>query len=250
MKNEKIYDLLEKYRKELISADASSIIVPNGICYDGIVNEDLFEKSNKVLFLLKETNGEDKDRDSQEGYEDWNYRNWLEFQQHKNLEEPSYGKRNFYRTFYNVGMWSDLLNGNVELSFQEYMKSGGLAEENLRFQLGKVALVNLKKTWGGASTQWKALKNYLKNDSVRDVLRTQVSIIEPEIIICGSSEVYDFAKEIFGVNLQRTIDTSKKKIRVFEYQGIKFIEFYHPACRKGREFLYEFCQDVAKQIYF
>lgn len=248
MKNEIIYDLLEKNRTELIAADTSSAEISNGICYDGIINEELFEKSKKILFLLKETNGNDEDGNSQDGCGDWKYRDWLEYQQHKNLEEPSYGKRKFYRTFYNVGMWTDILNGNVQQSFQEYISSGGLAEEKLRFQLGKIALVNLKKTWGGSSTQWKALKSYLENDLVRDVLRTQVSYIDPEIVVCGSAEVFDFAKQIFESDLEKTIDTSMKKVRIFEYQGIKFIEFYHPACRKSREFLYEFCQEIAKQI--
>ena len=198
--------------------------------------------------LLKETNGNDKKGNAQSSYDDWNYRAWLEYQQHKNLEEPSYGERKLYKTFYNLAMWVDLFNSKTRVDFQEYVTEDGLSEENLRYQLGKAAVINLKKTWGGATTAWKSLNNYLKNSCVKEVLKNELAYVEPKIVVCGSTEVYDFAKKIFEPNAENTIVTSKKTVRVFSYQNMKFVEFYHPACRKSREFLYDFCREVVDQL--
>ena len=248
MRNEKIKELLEHHRSELISADETSVLVTNGICYDGIVNEELFEQSEKIVFLLKETNGNDKKGNAQSSYDDWNYRAWLEYQQHKNLEEPSYGDRKLYKTFYNLAMWVDLFNSKTRVDFQEYVTEDGLSEENLRYQLGKAAVINLKKTWGGATTAWKSLNNYLKNSCIKEVLKNELAYVEPKIVVCGSTEVYEFAKKIFESDAEKTIVTSKKTVRVFSYQNMKFVEFYHPACRKSREFLYDFCREVVDQL--
>ena len=141
-----------------------------------------------------------------------------------------------------------MFNSKTRVDFQEYVTEDGLSEENLRYQLGKAAVINLKKTWGGATTAWKSLNNYLKNSCIKEVLKNELAYVEPQIVVCGSTEVYDFAKKIFEPNTENTIVTSKKTVRVFFYQNMKFVEFYHPACRKSREFLYDFCREVVDQL--
>ena len=79
---EAIRSLLEQKRDALLSADISTLSVPNGICYDGIIDETMFYSdgnSPRVIFLLKETNGNDPHGKAPDHL--WDYRDWLEHQQ-------------------------------------------------------------------------------------------------------------------------------------------------------------------------
>ena len=72
----------------------------NGICYDGAVMPEVyFKKEPRLLFLLKETNGNNNDGSSNESLSDWDYMHWVNEQ--ANRQEPLY--RSVYR---NIAMWS------------------------------------------------------------------------------------------------------------------------------------------------
>lgn len=87
---EKIKDLLKNKQEVLLQADGSTNNRENGICFDGIVDETCFDKQpKKVIFLLKETNGNDDKGQEPESYNEWDYRSWLQHQQANN--EPVYG---------------------------------------------------------------------------------------------------------------------------------------------------------------
>ena len=248
MINDRIHKLLEENKGKLLNADKSGQISKNGICYDGIVNEELFAETGRVMFLLKETNGNDSTGQTQE-CSDWEYRGWLEYQQHKNIEKPNYGECKFYRTFYNLSMWVDIFtSAKNENSYQEYLHSGGMEENNLRYNLGKAAIVNMKKTWGGGTTDWKNLNDYIQCETVKEVLKKQIEYIAPKLVVCGSSEVYHLAKKIWDIAYEEKIMAMGKETHFFEYAGIVFLEFYHPSCRKKREFLYDYCKTVKEEI--
>ena len=108
---EKIKELLISNRRDLLQADASTYETPNGICFDGIVDEQVFnEQPKKVIFLLKEPNGNDSKGKAHECYADWDYRSWLQHQQ-ANAEPGGGGDSHaFYKTFYNVCMWLDVFD--------------------------------------------------------------------------------------------------------------------------------------------
>ena len=58
---------------------------------------------------------------------------------------------------------------------------------------------------------------------------------------------YDFAKEIFGAEEQRLL-AGDRDISYFKSVGALFLNFYHPACRKSREYLYNYCADVFQSL--
>ena len=241
--NEKIKDLLLSNREALLQADASTQKIPNGICFDGIVDETIFyAQPKKVAFLLKETNGNDAGGRTPESYTDWDYRGWLQHQQANDEPGDECNSRTFYKTFYNVCMWLDVFYDTLagkHISYEEYMASGRFNSDTLRKTLSKTAIVNLKKTWGSAATKWKALNSYLQREAVLEVLRKEVAYIGPDIVICGSREVFDFAKNIFGDELKSLSASDSPKTDYFQTDGMLFLNFYHPAYYyKKREDLY------------
>ena len=235
-KNEQIRELLLEKRSGLIRADTTSSITPNGICFDGIVCEDCYDlQPKKLLFLLKETNGNDSKGNAPDQYQDWDYRAWLEYQQHKNVSEPNFGNQALYRTFYNLGIIVDIFYGGA----------GSAEEETVRKNLGKTAIVNLKKTWGGAATSWKSLNQYLQNGDVRQTLLREIDITKPNVVVCGGkTEVLNFAKEIFIPHTEGNVPTSEGDIRYFKYHDIVFVDFHHPSCRKGYDFMRTYSKEV------
>jgi len=135
------------------------------------------------------------------------------------------------------------------LSYEEYMASGRGNIETLRKSLGKTAIVNLKKTWGGGSTNWKTLNSYLQNDVVREVLRKEVTYINPDIVICGGSQVFDLAKEIFGAKEEKSSSVNGQKADYFKVDNRIFLNLYHPSCfNKKRNDLYNYSAEIFSQI--
>lgn len=239
-KNERIKELLLEKRNDLIRADTTSAVTPNGLCFDGIICEDSYDlQPKKLMFLLKETNGNDSKGNAPDQYQDWDYRAWLEYQQCKNLPEPNFGNLALYRTFYNLGIVVDVFYGG----------SGSAEEETVRKNLGKTAIVNLKKTWGSASTPWKSLNQYLQNDTVKETLLRQIDIIKPAVVVCGGkTDILDFAQKLFVPNTESSVSVGTESIRHFKYHDIIFVDFYHPSCRKGYEFMRRYSKEVFASI--
>ena len=99
--NKKIKDLLISNHEALLQADVSTQETPNGICFDGIVDEAVFyAQPKKVIFLLKETNGNDDRGETQESYSDWDYRGWLQHQQANDEPGDEENSRVFYKSIY------------------------------------------------------------------------------------------------------------------------------------------------------
>lgn len=251
--NKQIQELLISNREALLQADVSTHEKQNGICVDGIIDETVFYKQpKKVMFLLKETNGNDAGGKAQESYHDWDYRGWLQHQQANDEPGDKNNSRTFYKTFYNVCMWLDVfydILAGKHISYDEYMASGRFSSEVLRKNLSKTAIINLKKTWGGATTDWKALNSYLQSETVHEVLRKEIDYINPDVVICGSNEVFDFAKKIFGGEAKTLSLSGNRETRYFQIGNTVFLGFYHPACRKKREDLYNYSAAIFRALH-
>lgn len=246
--SKQIKELLISNREALVAADISKGEKKNGICFDGIIDEACFiAQEQRVMFLLKETNGNDTRGKAPEGYDDWDYRGWLQHQQANDEPGNEENSRSFYKTFYNVCMWLDVFYDTFEgkhIPYENYIASGRFDTNTLRKNLSKTAIVNLKKTWGGASTDWKSLNHYLHNEVVLEVLRKQTVYISPDVVLCGGRQVFDFAKNIFGGEVQ-TLDLSgSTKTSYFKVSNTLFMDFYHPSCRKKREDLYNYSAEI------
>jgi len=252
--SKRIRELLENNRDLLIKADSTTSKIPNGICYDGIVNEECFyAQPKKIIFLLKETNGNDDGGNARESYDDWDYRAWLEHQQANNEPGDKDNRQSFYPTYRKVCMWIDVFFDTLEgkhIPYSEYKKSGRYETDILRKNLNKTAIINLKKTWGGASTSWESLYRYLQNRIARDVVRKQVEDINPDVVICGG-DAFDFAKQIFSDNaVAFVIKTKIKNVDCFRAGNRIFIRFYHPSYYgKKNEVFYDFGTEVFNALH-
>lgn len=229
-KNEKIKKLLECHRDELLRADT---IISNGnaICFDGIVNESIFNNEKfKVAILLKDTNGNDNSGKLHEKLEEWNYREWL----YNNLVKSDewYGS-----TFNKLCMYVDLcklIQEGKTPTYKEYVDLGRYAKDNFKKALERIAVVNLKKTWGRESCTWKILDTYLTNENglAGEVVKNELDIISPNIVLCGGWESFEMAKRIFVKN------TSEIAEYAFRSNDMVFIRLYHPAGRGDIEKYY------------
>lgn len=216
----------------------------NGLCYDGIVDEKAYSAQEyKLAFLLKETNGNKPDGAAPDAYEDWDYVAWIR-------ERQSTGSEPLYPTFRNIAMWSSEFFDIFEkgkTNKSDYLQNGVLQiNDSLRESLKRIAVINLKKTFGGGTTSWKALDQYLTSD-ICDIVREEIHIAEPTVILCGGQQVFDFVFKLYHTDAGEcpTFITPKEKVIPYIPVGnMKYVNFYHPACRKSREGMYEYASDV------
>lgn len=215
-------EYLNHYRYEITKGNTN-----NGICFDGAVNPSLFFTHDKrLMFLLKETNGNNMNGKRNEVTTDWDYMAWV--QKQANCEE------NLYRSvFRNIAMWSKMFDTYItgeKPNIDELIGNNGLIiNKELCKSLENIAIINLKKSWGTEQTDWNAMNIYL-NDSVRrEILIHQVNVLEPTLVLCGGT--FDFAHIILGddCQIQKKECANGTKIEFFENEMTTFVKCYHPS---------------------
>ena len=217
-------EYLEQYRGIITENNPD-----NGICFDGAVRPDVFfARERRLMFLLKETNGNNNNGERNDVLTDWDYMEWVRMQAEQ--AEPLY--RSVFR---NIAMWSrmfEVVNDEErELVVSEFMDENGLIiDKSLCASLKNIAIVNLKKSWGVEQTDWYKMQEYLESDNQRrEILLHQVEILKPTIVLCGGT--FDFAQSIFGntecVKEAKGLDGQKN--RYFEHDLTTFVECYHPS---------------------
>lgn len=239
-KNERVRKLLEENRDVLLNGEKN-----NGICFDGLVDEKIYdEQEHKVVVLLKETNGDDFDGNKVEKQDDFDYIAWLKKQQVNNeLEWRKKGDKEYletnvfyYSTFRKLCYWLSLLfdeldNGKVNP--QKFMTNGQVNIPVVRQVLNNVGVINLKKSWGRKQTNGETLSEYvLRTDNIK-ILREQMNILSPQIILCCSPAVFELATQVYanGVNFfyeepSKTI--SGKNVEFAIMNDRVYVNFYHP----------------------
>lgn len=242
-KDRLIKDLLERNRDTLLNGDTD-----NAICYDGIVDEKAYSNQKfRLMFLLKETNGNTSDGKLPDHYNDWNYVGWIR-------DNQSVGTEAIYPTFRNIAMWtSEFYNvfERGETDKSKYLVNGTLQiTDELRKSLRRIAVINLKKTFGGGSTDWNDLDAYLNQD-ICDILREEISTAEPTVVLCGGKQVFDFVYRIHRLEkcppLTVTTATGNTVEYIPAYDYI-YVNFYHPACRKSREKMFDYAADAFETL--
>lgn len=203
--------------------------------------------------MLKETNGNDAGGKAPDSYNDWDYRGWLQHQQAYDKPGNKGDSRSFYKTFYNICMWLDIFYDTLagkDVTYEEYMAGGRFDKDILRKNLSKTAIVNLKKTWGGASTGWVVLNSYLQSETALKVLRKEIEYINADLVICGSRQVFDFAKKIFSGKVEALSVKCSPKSEYFRMGSSIFLDFFHPAdYYKGRKKIYENSAETFRALH-
>lgn len=233
--NSKIQKEINKCRKDILSGDEN-----NAICFDGIVDEkSWWETKRKLAFLLKETNYTEDGKKR----EDWEYCKWI--------YDISVGKES-YPTFRNISMWTSMFYDifeKGEADKEKYIENGALKiTYELWRSLQKTAVVNLKKSWGGSSCNWNILNEHLKNENIRSLLRKEIELNEADVILCGGTEVFDFAVSIWYGEKKSIPTSAGNKLCYFKSGKTVFVKFYHPACRKKREEMFDYAKDIFEAL--
>lgn len=211
-------EYLNKFREVITEENPN-----NGICYDGVVDKDrYFSNKKRLMFLLKETNGNDYNGDRNYKLTDWEYMNWV-FKQ-------ALGTEPLYRSIYrNIAMWSRMfsiyVNENRSPEIKEFFNEDGLIiNDRLRSSLLDVSIINIKKSWGTEMTDWDKMNKYLDDKQRREILQYQIEKLKPTLVLCGGT--FDFAKKVFENKVE---EMSREGIRYFVKDFSIFISCYHPS---------------------
>ena len=216
-------EYLEPYRDIITENNPNS-----GICFDGAVSpDDYFTREHRLMFLLKETNGNNNNGERNDVLADWDYMEWVRMQTAQS--EPLY--RSVFR---NIAMWARMFTIFTEEDRQPAVselidKNGLIIDKTLCGSLQNIAIVNLKKSWGVEQTDWYQMKAYLESDNQRmEILLHQVDVLKPTIVLCGGT--FDFAQSIFGnADCVKETVSDDQKIRYFDHNSTVFVECYHPS---------------------
>lgn len=192
-----------------------------GFIRDGVVDHEVYWKSkNKVLFLLKEVNGG----------KDWDLREFL----HEG------GRK---QTWDNVTRWIIGINNlDRDITWEEIES---ISEEQRQEALRQIAVVNVKKVSGGHTSVKEQIANAAENNS--EMLRHQIDMYEPDIIICGGTDgsYFNNISEYDNPNWKQT----KRGIwYVIEPSGRIIISYSHPEARVKDCLLYYGLVDAVRDI--
>jgi hypothetical protein len=185
---------------------------------DGIVNEIYFQGTTpKVLFLMKESNDPSDEAD-------WDLAKFF----NKEL------KYNFARR---ISEWA----WGIIKNFPPLEKA---SSEDLHNALKSTAIVNLKKSGGGTSTDIEVLKRHVKMN--KEFLLKQIDLIRPNIIIGGLGQTAIW--ELFIENIK--FINSGYDLKIARFNDFKIVDFYHPSYRVPRAMSYSLLMNVIKSSAF
>lgn len=192
---EATYNILrKKYGKKIVT--------------DGIINFEEWKKSNlKILFLLKETFG--------------GYLKIGDTENNQNNTIPVNSGASFF--WYNISRWNYLL---MQVLDKNEMNPVMPLNENLE-DVKDIAVLDIKKIDNNNTTsKMGEINRYAKSD--KEILKKQIDIICPNIIICGNT--MDGLKIILG---NENINELKEHDKCYSYNDndILIIDFHHPGIR-------------------
>ncbi len=122
-------------------------------------------------------------------------------------------------TYSVVATWAYALIYASADATEPYPRYDMIDREKQRESLLSSAVINIKKSGGRTSSIDQDLKKYVEEDG--DLIRRQVDLIDPEIIVCGG----------VWYNMIQPLWPTAQKIYddVFVADGRTFIAFWHPA---------------------
>lgn len=188
---------------------------------DGVVCENEYLKSNpKVLFVLKEVN---------------KYQGDLR----KVIRE---GERT--QTWTDITRWVRGIRELKEDILWDELKD--ISTNDRKNELESIAVMNLKKTSGGRVTNEKELKTIALAD--RDFIRTQISLYDADIMICGGSITAYLVREILDIDPSEYNETTRGVIYHKNNHGRIIVDYHHPESRVTDNLLHYGLMDALREI--
>lgn len=222
-----IYDSENRLFEEMkrtYRPEEQDLLVQDGLCMKSLAlslnpadsnywpEEKWIKSEKRVLFLLKEPNGNEGD-----DYRDWK---WAD------------GKETFGNS---LAYW---LQGLMETNETRVMNYNDLSWRDEILSKYPLAIVNVKKIAGDSTANWDEIRAYAQRDSA--IIRKQIrEILEPNIIVCGGSndcgddsrKMLTIAKEIIFPDL--SFEKENSWCHYNEKEDILLIDSYHPSDRKS-----------------
>lgn len=184
---------------------------------DGIINIEEYKKANyKILWVLKEPY---TDKDDNGG---WSltkvfdeYSTWQDVVDKKDGENTL---RKIILTSYSI------------LSDTEWKKGNNVKYFNT---LKSIAYINIKKHLGKSSSSHKILRNAYLNEENNRILKQQINLYSPDIIIFGRTFDYfknDLPEKESWKNFSLKFKKDKDYGNYYVTNNHLYIDTYHPAC--------------------
>jgi len=194
---------------------------------DGVVDEtEYLSKDPKLLFILKEVNGDDEGRE-------WDLRSFIEGGGRQRLYDP---------TWSNIARWTEgIRNISQDIAWENL---SDFTVERRQSVLKSIAAINLKKSPGRYTSDGAEIAQAAAQDKA--FLAEQISIYNPDITICcGTASIYDWLILKSAVPWRHT----SRGIRYCEPQTNKFIiDYVHPAARVQDCLKYYGLVDAVREI--
>lgn len=201
-------------------------IVRNGPAFtiDGVVDEkEYINQKTKILYVLKEGNWEECD-------DRWELK--------ASLQDVETNGRH-WRTWNNIVRWTKALLENGAYPCH-------VSNEDKAIWTKKIAFIELKKKPGGRQSVDEKIREYVERD--KDLLKEQILLYSPDIIICcGRGEgknadlLYDYVfdnsiKSKWSGPLEQLTENKYNYFTVvIEGKTVPVISFVHPQMRGGHE---------------
>ncbi len=196
-----------------------------GFVADGVMNEEKFRGSHlRTVFLLKEPND----------YPDSDLRTFL--------------RAGACGTLWNtIAGWTDaIMRLSIDLNWS--LDSGRLGTPAFRSMLlDYVAVVNLKKTSGLGTADELNLRSEALEDG--DLLRRQLTIYDPNLIISCGPSTSQIISEILGIDTTRRVPTRRGVYFDVVNSDLRIVHFYHPVAHFPANMMHYFLTDAIREIY-
>lgn len=169
---------------------------------DGIVDEEWWlqpQNMPKICFFLKEARTE-----REEGY---------------NLVRDLYEYKP-WKMWQKVAIWTQAIQ-SAFVGEQAYNEEQVKSKPHAAVR--QIAVVNVKKSDGLAESDKRDLWKYMQED--KEELKKEFEIINPDIIVCGST--FEMLKEILGEEAE--VEKTQDILYGF-WRDKLIINYYHPAC--------------------
>lgn len=190
-------------------------------CRDGIINESYFtEAKKKILFITKEPNDPSQSQ--------WDFR------------EVYNREISPYPFCYRITEWSYGILNEFKQPIEDVWKN----KDHAHLCLKSIAMMNIKKSGGKGYSNINDMLEYSMRDI--DFIREEIKIIDPEIIILGTSwkKLRNFLLD------KKDWSHSGYYVAIGRYDKAKVIDFYHPSSRNAPSAAYSLLQNIIKSAAF
>ena len=128
-----------------------------------------------------------------------------------------------YKTWPNVCLWTEVFK-NPETSYCDCVDQfGNFDTKKLQRNIRDVAIVNIKKTAGGGSSNYDEILRAA--EKYGEITLKEIDLIAPNIVICGGT--YDIAKQMCNVKADE-LCILPCGAEYFVRNGAVFLQFVHP----------------------